>query len=253
MNLHACRWLLIAFILLACQSAQAQSVTVFAAASLKNALDEAAAQWKSGARPPSIAYGASSTLARQIENGAPAHVFISADQDWMDYLAARGLIVNQSRKNLFGNTLVLIGPSDKTTPVELKPGVPLAALLGNGRLALADPQSVPAGKYAKAALERIGAWTAVSARLAPAENVRAALALVARGETPLGIVYGSDAAAEPKVKIVATFDSTLHPAIVYPAAVVASSKNPEASALLAYLASAESRAIFRKHGFKPLD
>lgn len=253
MRSWARRWLLIAGSVFACGGAHAQPLTVFAAASLRNALDEVAAQWRPGARPPSIAYGASSTLARQIENGAPAHLFLSADLDWMDYLAARGFIVTQTRRNLVGNTLVLISPSDRLDPVKIRPGFPIGALLGTGRLALGDPQSVPAGKYAKSALEKLGVWPAVSARLAPAENVRAALALVARGEAPLGIVYGSDAAAEPKVRIAATFDPALHPPIVYPAALVSGARSTDAEAFLAYLSSAPVRKAFQKHGFTPLN
>ena len=236
-----------------CGAAQAQALTVFAAASLKNALDEIAATWKSAGRSPSIAYGASSTLARQIENGAPAQVFISADLDWMDYLEQRGLVRKDTRRNLLGNSLAMIAPHDRAQRVDIGPGFALAAMLGKGRLAIADPQSVPAGKYARAALEKLGVWSSVAAKVAPAENVRAALALVARGEAPYGIVYGSDAVAEPRVRVVATFDPALHPAIVYPAAVVSSSRDPAAGAFLAFLATPPAREIFRKHGFVPLN
>lgn len=242
-----------AILALAGATAEAQTLTIFAAASLKNALDEAAATWKSAGRGTSIAYGASSTLARQIENGAPAQVFISADLDWMDYLEKRGLIRKDTRRNLLGNSLVMVAPADRAQRVDLKPGFALAAMLGNGRLAIADPQSVPAGKYARAALEKLGVWTTVAKKVAPAENVRAALALVARGEAPYGIVYGSDAAAEPRVGVVATFDAALHPAITYPAAVLSSSRDPNAGAFLAFLASPPVRDIFKKHGFVPLN
>lgn len=236
-----------------CGAARAQTLTVFAASSLKNALDEVAAAWKSAGRGTAIAYGASSTLARQIENGAPAQVFVSADLDWMDYLDQRGLIRMGTRRNLLGNSLVMIAPWDRSRRVDIKPGFALAAMLGYGRLAIADPRSVPAGKYARAALERLGVWSAVAAKIAPAENVRAALALVARGEAPYGIVYGSDAAAEPRVRVAATFDASLHPAIVYPVAVVSSSRDPAAGAFLAFLSTPPARDIFLKHGFVPLN
>lgn len=237
--------------------ALAQTFSVFAAASLKNALDEVAAQWKPAGRRdaarPSIAYGASSTLARQIEFGAPAQVFVSADLVWMDYLAERGLIRAETRRNLLGNSLVLAAPADSAVRAAIAPGFPLAALLGNGRLALADPAAVPAGRYAKAALEKLGVWSAVATKLAPTENVRVALALVARGEAPLGIVYGSDAIAEPRVRVVAAFARDLHPPIVYPAALTAASKDAAAAAFLAYLATPQARRIFAANGFTPLD
>ena len=177
----------------------------------------------------------------------------------MDYLAARNLLRSETRRNLLGNSLVLVVPADSRLQVELRPGVSLAALLGNGRLAVADPASVPAGKYARAALEKLGAWPAVSARLAPAENVRAALMLVARGEAPMGIVYGSDAMAEPKVRVAARIDPALHPVIVYPAALIAAASrqgsatpHPGAAEFLAYLQTPAARRIFVLHGFTPL-
>ncbi len=231
-------------------AAHAESLTVFAAASLKNALDEAVSAWKGG--PVVVAYGASSTLARQVENGAPAQVFISADLDWMDYLERKGLVRKDSRRNLTGNALALITMPERTQAVAIRPGFALAALLGNGRLAIADPQSVPAGKYAKAALEKLGVWASVAGRIAPAENVRAALALVARGEAPYGIVYASDANAEPRVRVAAIFEAGLHAPIVYPAALVAPARDPRAAGFLAYLATPAVGAIFRKHGFAQL-
>lgn len=237
---------------IASPSVTAQTLTVFAAASLKNALDAAAAEWEPAGARPAIAYGASSTLARQIENGAPAQVFVSADLDWMDYLAARRLIRGETRTTLIGNTLVLVAASEDTRKIDIRPGFALAALLGNGRLALADPRSVPAGKYARGALEKLGVWPSVSARLAPGENVRVALMLVARGEAPLGIVYGSDAAAEPRVRVAATFAADLHPPIVYPAALTVTATHPAAGRFLAYLGSAAARRIFERHGFTPL-
>lgn len=231
--------------------AHAQSLVVFAAASLKNALDETAALSPS---KTIISYGASSALARQIEGGAPAQVFISADLDWMDYLQQRKLLRDGTRKNILGNKLVLIAPSGSTARTEIRIGFPLAALLGTGRLATADPAHVPAGKYTKAALEKLAVWDSVAGRLAPAENVRAALALVARGETPLGTVYATDAAAEPKVRVVAAFPDGLHPPIVYPAALTAVAPAAGAAAdFLAFLVSPAARKVFEKHGFAPLD
>lgn len=218
---------------------------MFAAASLKNALDEAAA----GFSPkPVISYGASSALARQIENGAPADVFISADLAWMDYVEKKGLLVAGTRRNLLGNRLVLIAPAKQPVKLQPAPGFAIGAALGAGHLALAEPNSVPAGKYAKAALEKFGVWTQVAGRLAAADNVRAALLLVARGEAPLGIVYRTDANAEPNVIVAGVFPADSHPAIVYPVAALRDSK-PGARALLEHLGTPASRAIFEKHGF----
>jgi len=232
-------------------SAAAQSPLVFAAASLKNALDDVAAASPS---KPVISYGASSALAKQIESGAPAQVFISADLDWMDYLEQRKLLRGGSRKNILGNKLVLIAPAGSTVKTDIRPGFPLASLLGGGRLATADPQAVPAGKYTKAALEKFGVWDSVAGRLAPAENVRAALLLVARGETPLGTAYATDAAVEPKVRIVATFPDGSHPAIVYPAALTATAPASGAAAdFLSLLSSPAARKVFEKYGFTPLN
>jgi len=223
---------------------------VFAAASLKNALDGVAAL--SPARP-TISYGASSALARQIENGAPALVFISADLDWMDYLERRKLIREGTRRELLGNKLVLIAPAGSKVKTDIGPGFPLAKLLGGGRLATADPNSVPAGKYTRAALEKFGVWDSVAGKLAPTENVRAALLLVARGEAPLGTVYTTDAAVEPKVRIVAVFPDGAHPAIVYPAALTASAPaSGPAADFLAFIASPAARRVFEKYGFTPL-
>src|SRR6185503_19169048 len=164
-----------------------------------------------------ISYGASSALAKQIENGAPADLFISADLDWMDYLEKKGLVAPGTRKNLLGNRLVLVAPAKQPVKLAIAPGFAIGRAIGNGRIALADPQSVPAGKYAKAALEKLGVWDQVSGRVAAAENVRAALALVARGEAPLGVVYQTDANAEPGVMIAGVFPADSHPAVVYPA------------------------------------
>lgn len=228
---------------------RAQSPVVFAAASLRNALDEIAA---TAPVKPVVSYAASSALARQIEGGAPAQVFISADLDWMDYLDQRKLIQSATRRNLLGNKLVLVAPSATASSIAIQKGFGLAGLLGYGRLAVGDPQHVPAGRYAKEALEKLGVWESVSGRLAPAENVRVALALVARGETPLGIVYATDAAAEPKVRVVGAFPDGLHARIVYPAALTTSARGPEAGAFLQRLSTPAARAVFEKHGFTPL-
>jgi molybdate transport system substrate-binding protein len=234
--------------------AQAQdSVVVFAAASLKNALDEIAATWaKDAGKPtPKISYAASSALAKQLEQGAPADLFISADLDWMDYAAGKNLIRADTRFNLLGNKIVLIAPKDSKTTTLAIGGGDLAKALGGGKLSMGNVDAVPAGKYGKAALEKLGAWTSVKDSIAQAENVRAALLLVARGEAPLGIVYGTDATAEPGVRIVATFPEGSHPPIVYPAALTRDSK-PDAKAFLDFLRSGKARLSFEKQGFTVL-
>jgi molybdate transport system substrate-binding protein len=225
--------------------AHAQAPTVFAAASLKNALDEVAALQPAR---PRISYGASSALARQIENGAPADVFISADLDWMDYLEKKGLVAPGTRRNLLGNRLVLIAPASRPVRLQPAPGFPILKALGKERIALANPDSVPAGKYARAALEKLGVWGEVAGRVAATDNVRAALALVARGETPLGIVYQTDANAEPRVMVAGAFPPGSHPSIVYPVAQIKGAKAP-ARALLDFLGGSQARTIFEKHGF----
>lgn len=233
--------------------AQPADVTVFAAASLKNALDAIADAFRNETgKRIAISYAASSALARQIEQGAPADMFISADLDWMDYLQARNLIRPESRRNLVGNRLVLVAPTSGGRAVELKPGA-LAAALGNGRLAMANVVAVPAGKYGKAALEHLGLWSEAAGRLAESENVRAALTFVARGEAPLGIVYESDAKAEPGVKVVARFPETSHPPIVYPAALTSASTRPEAARFLQTLRTPVSAGILAREGFIPFD
>ena len=225
-------------------------VTSFAAASLKTALDEASVAWKAGTgKETTNAYAASSALAKQIEAGAPADIFISADLDWMDYVEQRKLVKAGTRANLLHNRLVLIAPADSKLQIELKPGFPLAKLLGDGRLSMADPDSVPAGKYGKAALENLGVWSSVESRVARGDNVRAALVFVARGEAALGIVYQTDALADKKVRMVARFPQETHAAITYPVAVMAASRHPAAAAFVNYLKSAEARAIFEKYGF----
>jgi molybdate transport system substrate-binding protein len=227
---------------------------VFAAASMKNALDEVANAWtKRSGIAVRTSYAASSALAKQIEQGAPADLFISADRDWMDYVEAKKLVRAGTRHDLLGNALVLIVPKDAAIrSVDVTADFPLARLLGDGRLAVAGTATVPAGKYAKAALIKLGAWDSVEKRLAEAENVRAALAYVARGEAPLGIVYATDAAAEPSVKIVGRFPDGSHPPIVYPMAIPAESRHAAAEALRHYLAGPEARPMFERHGFTVL-
>ena len=235
--------------------AQAQdSLVVFAAASLKNALDEIAADWTkaTGKLAPRVSYAASSALARQIESGAPADLFISADLDWMDYVAKKELINTDTRINLLGNKIVLIAPRDSKAAIELKQGADVANVLAGGRLAMANVEAVPAGKYGKAALEKLGAWGGVKDRIAQAENVRAALLLVSRGEAPLGIVYATDAAADPNVKIIAEFPADSHPPIIYPAAVLKSARSGDAAAFFDYLKTAKARPSWEKQGFTVL-
>jgi molybdate transport system substrate-binding protein len=227
-----------------------KSLTVFAAASMKNALDDIDAAYtaKSGVRIVA-SYAASSALAKQIEQGAPADVFVSADTDWMDYAIGKNTINEPSRVNLLGNSLVLIAPKDsKIDNVAIGPGFDLSKLAGDGKIATADVKSVPVGKYARAALEKLGAWTAAEPKFAMTENVRAALALVARGEAVLGIVYATDAKVEPGVKIVGTFPADSHPVIVYPVAATATAK-PEAADYLAFLRTSAAKTIFEKYGF----
>lgn len=226
-------------------------VLVFAAASLKPALDALFATPDSlriGAIR--VSYAASSQLARQIEHEAPASIFISADRDWMDHLEARGLIVPETRIDLLGNALVLIAPIAGTASVDLEHDADLAAVLGtNGHLAIAEPDSVPAGKYAKAALVSLGLWTQIETKTVRAGNVRAALNFVARGEAELGIVYRSDALSEPAVRIVDSFSAELHTAIVYPAAVIAANDSPAARATMQLLHSDVARTMFLRFGF----
>lgn len=236
------------------QKAPADTVTIFAAASLKNALDEATKAFSdANGGKVTVSYAASSALAKQVEQGAPADIFISADLEWMDYLAGKGLIAGDTRVNLVGNKLVLVAPASSSVSLAIGPGMKLAEALDGGRLAVGDVKAVPAGKYAKAALESLGVWSTVERSLAPAENVRVALALVAQGEAPLGIVYATDAAAEPKVKVVGEFPASAHPPIVYPAAVTKAAAVPEASRrLLAFLRSERAQAVFKKQGFTVL-
>jgi molybdate transport system substrate-binding protein len=230
--------------------AQTKDILVFGAASLKNALDDANVLYQRQTNKKAVvSYGASPALARQIESGAPADVFISADLDWMDYVAQRNLIKPATRSNFLGNTLVLVAPADSKVTLTIGRNLPLAQALGSGRLAMADPASVPAGKYGKAALEALGVWSSVADKVAPAPDVRATLVLVARGEAPLGVVYQTDAAAEKAVKTVATFPADTHPPIVYPMALTASSSHPDALAYVAFLKSDAVKPIFEKQGF----
>ena len=231
----------------------ANDVVVFAAASVKNALDEIAGNWKAETgKTTAISYAASSALAKQIAEGAPADVFISADLAWMDDVAGKNLIKPDTRSNLLGNRIVLVAPADSAVSLDIAAGMDLAGALNGGKLAMGDPAAVPAGKYGKAALEKLGVWDSVSASVAAAENVRAALAFVSRGEAPLGIVYQTDAAADPGVKIIGMFPEDSHPLIIYPVAVTASSANVDAQAFLEYLHSPAATASFEKQGFTVL-
>ena len=230
--------------------AQDKTVTVFAAASMKNALDDINAAFAKSTGVKVVAsYAASSTLIKQIEQGAPADVFASADLDWMDYGSQKKVIKDETRVNLLGNRLVLIAPKDsKLDNVTIGPGFDLAQLAGDGRIATGDVQAVPVGKYAKAALEKLGSWQAAAPKFAMTENVRAALTLVARGEAPLGIVYATDAKVEPSVKIIGTFPADSHPAIVYPVAATVIAK-PETAGYLSFLRSTAAKAAFEQYGF----
>lgn len=224
-----------------------EEVTVFAAASLKTALDEITT---SGGLQARLVYGGSSSLARQIEQGAPAQVFISANSEWMDVLDKGGLLASGSRRDLLTNRLALIAPAESRVALRLVPGADLAGALGpDGRLAMGLTEAVPAGIYGRAALDALGLWDSVAGRTAQTDDVRAALHLVALGETPLGIVYVSDAVAEPRVRVVDTFDASLHPPIVYPAAIVAEGDTAAARAFLEYLDGPEARGIFAAQGF----
>jgi molybdate transport system substrate-binding protein len=230
--------------------AQDRSVTVFAAASMKNALDDVDTAFtkKTGVKVVA-SYDASSALMKQIEGGAPADVFVSADLKWMDYGSQKKLIKDDTRVNLLGNELVLIAPKDsKIGNVTIGQGFDLAKLAGDGRIATGDVQAVPVGIYAKAALQKLGVWDAVEPKMAMAANVRAALVLVARGEAPLGIVYSTDAKVEPGVKVIGTFPESSHDPIVYPAAATTNAK-PDATPYLAFLRSAAAKSIFESYGF----
>lgn len=245
----------IAAFLLSFGAAQAQTkdVVVLAAASLKNALDDASAAWtKETGKATKISYAASPVLARQIEAGIPGDVFISADIPWMDYVAERKLIKPSSRSDFLGNQIVLIAARDSKVDLKIEKGFALRAAMGDGRLAMANIDTVPAGKYGKASLEALGVWSSVSDRVAQAENVRMALLLVSRGEAPLGIVYRTDAAADSNVRVVGAFPTDSHPPIVYPMALLATSTNPDAEAFAAFLKSPAGQPFFEKQGFTML-
>ena len=230
--------------------AQERGPVVLAAASLQESLTEAAEAWKAKGHPePVLSFATSSALARQVIAGAPADLFLSADEPWMDAVAKAGRLRAGTRTTLLGNRLVLIAPAASKVRLTPARGFPLAKALGSGRLALADPDAVPAGKYAKAALTALGVWRGVAARVAPAENVRAAMALVERGAAPLGIVYATDARASKAVRIVGTFPASSHPPIRYPVAVLKASRHPDAAGFRAFLLSKQARAIFARHGF----
>lgn len=230
--------------------AKSKPVIVFAAASLKNALDAAIAAWsKDTGKEAKVSYAGSNALAKQIESGAPADVFFSADLAWMDYAQKNGTILPDTRADLLRNAIVLVGPKDSNAKVSLEKGVDLAAALGTGRLAMGNVDAVPAGKYGKAALESLGAWEGVKDKIAQADNVRAALLLVSRGEAPLGIVYATDAVSDAGVKTIARFPADSHPPIVYPIARTKDSQNAAGGELISYLRSPAARPFFEEQGF----
>jgi molybdate transport system substrate-binding protein len=229
--------------------AQQRQIEVFAASSLTDAMQQLAEEYRRASHVDvKLSFAASSNLARQIESGARADVFFSADTAWMDYLEKRGLIQPSTRRDLLGNSLVLVAPAQSTIQLKIAPHFALAAALGTGRLATGDPDSVPVGRYARAALMTLGVWDAVAPRIARAENVRAALMYVARSEVPLGIVYASDALVEKDVRVVDTFPANTHPPIVYPIALLKSAQDA-AAPFLAYLAGPQAQKIFVKYGF----
>lgn len=232
------------------QAASAAGPTVFAAASMKTALDAIAASWTAqNGKAPSIVYGSSAVLAKQIEQGAPADIFISADVNWVDYLDKAKLLRPGTRRNVLGNALVLIEPADSNVALKIGPGFDLAGATGDGRIAVCTIASCPGGIYAKQSLEKLGVWDAVEPKLAQADNIRSALNLVSRGEAHFGIVYATDAKADPKVKVVDTFPDATHSPIVYPVAVLEGSKNSEAASFVAYLSSQAATKILLDQGF----
>lgn len=231
-------------------AARPKAPVVLAAASLQPAMEEVGRAWVSRGHPaPIFSFAASSTLARQAEAGVPADLFLSADEEWADYLQRQGLLSRGSRIDLLGNRLALVAAKDNARRLTIRPAFPLAAMLGSSRLAIADPESVPAGRYAKAALISLRIWEGVADKLAPAENVRAALAMVERGLTPFGIVYATDAKSSAKVRLVGLFPQGVHPPIRYPLVTLARSRNAEAQAFRRFLLSPSARAIFVRHGF----
>ncbi|HEY9092714.1 molybdate ABC transporter substrate-binding protein [Parasphingorhabdus sp.] len=229
-------------------------VTIFAAASLKNALDAATGAWaQESGHNVTISYAGSATLAKQIEQGAPADMFISANAKWMDYLAERSLIDETSRSNLLGNRLVLIAPKGSDVSVKIESGLDLAGALDGGKLAMANSEAVPAGIYGKEALGSLHVWNMVQDHIAQAQDVRAALALVSRGEAPLGIVYQTDASADPDVRVVDIFPDDTHEAIAYPIALLTASKDQAAQELLGFLTSKAAAHYFEEQGFTMLN
>jgi molybdate transport system substrate-binding protein len=251
--MHSGRWirrgLAVLLLALAPLAAQAAGITVFAAASLTDALGDVGKAYKAKTGNDAVfSFAASSTLARQIEASGGADIFMSADTDWMDYLDSRGLVAHDTRRNLLGNHLVLIAPADANVSLTIASHFDLLGALHGGRLSIADPDSVPAGKYARTALTTLGVWNSVIDHLVQAENVRVALKYVSSGEAPLGIVYTTDALSDKGVHIVGTFPESSHAPIVYPAALVKDAK-PEAKAFLDFLSGPEARAIFEKDGF----
>lgn len=244
---------LAALVALAPLQAVGAEITIFAAASMKNAMDEVSLKWaEETGHKAAVALAGSSGLARQIQQGAPADIFISANVDWMDTLEAEGLIDADTRFDFLGNSLVLIAHGSDAAPVEITPGFDLAGMLGENRLAMAMVDAVPAGIYGKAALTSLGIWDSVEAQIGQADNVRAALAFVSTGEAPLGIVYASDAVADDKVSVIATFPADSHPPIIYPAAAVSASANPLNDAFLTFLRGDAARAAFERQGFSVL-
>ncbi len=230
--------------------ATAKPPLVLAAASLQEALSEAAASYTAAGHPrPVISFAASSALARQISVGAPADIFISADEEWMDFVGKQGLLRKSSRASFLTNRLVLIAPARQPLRLRIAPRFALAAALGSGRLAMADPAAVPAGKYGRAALIRLGVWRAVQPKIVAAENVRSALLLVSRGEARAGIVYATDARSSRDIAVAGMFPTASHPSITYPLAILARSRNPEAARFRQFLLSPRAAAIFRKYGF----
>jgi molybdate transport system substrate-binding protein len=246
------RFLLFLCVLLVPLTVRAQEVTVFAAASLTDAMKDVSAQWvKAGHQPLRMSFGSSSTLARQIEQGAPADLFASADEKWMDYLAAKNLIVTDTRKDLLGNDLVLVVPADKPQHLTIDAGFDLKGLLGpNGRLAVGDPAHVPVGIYAEQALKKLGLWDRVEPRLARTDDVRSGLLLVERGEAPAGIVYATDATVSKGVMVAGTFPASSHDPVSYPFALTKAGDTAETRALLTFLSGPQARAVFVQRGFK---
>ncbi|MBY0512120.1 MAG: molybdate ABC transporter substrate-binding protein [Rhodospirillaceae bacterium] len=231
-------------------AAKNDQLLVFAASSLTDVLNELAEAYaKTGHAKPALSFAASAALARQIENGAPASLFMSADEQWMDYVAERKLVADGTRTSFLGNTLVLVTPADKAQKVDIKPRFPLAKVLAGGKLSMGDPDSVPVGKYGKAALESLGVWRDVEPNVIRADNVRVALAFVERGEAAAGIVYATDAALTKKVAVAGTFPANSYPPVSYPLGVIAAHDTPAARAFRDFILSADARAVFVKYGF----